>query len=144
MKVAPYADDGNVSAYKIFRKNSKLSDHVQSSIEDSVESLVSMSKKLMNKSLKQDQTVTKSVLATSNYLLRNFDDLQLKDFDNSKNKNDAPYNKLMSSNIRYLKNNSIKEKFHTTIITQSDANIEEKNYTVIKELNEGKYFGEIS
>ena len=50
---------------------------------------------------------------------------------------------LMSSDSKKRKM-SVKEKFHTTIISQIDETMEDRNFTVINEVNEGKYFGEIS
>ena len=144
MKVTPYADDGDVSASHFMRKQSRLSENIHSSLEDSIDSLISTSKKLMNKSAKQDQFATKSILATSNNLQKNSDDKESNKSDENNNDEEKPYSKLMSPNVINLKKNSIKEKFHTTIITQSDGKAEESNFTVVNELDGGKYFGEIS
>ena len=138
MKVTPYTDDRDVSATHSVRKESNKADNFHSSIGDSIESLISTPRKLIDNNVKQDD------IATSNNHQKNSDDKDSKNSEDTKINEEELYNKLMSSNMITLKKNSIKEKFHNTIITQDDGKIQDRNFTMVNELDEGKYFGEIS
>ena len=93
MKVTPYADDRDVSATHSMRKQSNKADNLHSSIGDSIESLISTPRKLIDNNVKQDD------IATSNNHQKNFYDKESKNSEDTKLNEEELYNKLMSSNM---------------------------------------------